>query len=591
MTDLALVLTDLSGGSHSATMNSIKHRKHNSTSSSLDNSATPVITASRRARSPDQRTNNAAVSKWKYKALAVIGATVVYLVGKDLKVALFHSPATSSSSSQKQQQLRPSNNNNRLREQPQPTITDDAQAGIQRSNQLLPFPYAELQQVSSTKAHTQQQIQQRRQQIPKDYGQIPLTGSFTLGEEYALSQNNAVDDSDKSTIGGIIHFPHADLSTLLPEDITNSFIQRIVPTQQDADEIFPSVLVGKERTLSKKQVILTRCGYKPSTPGGKSTAPNQDRSFIANFFLDIQSNDVKDDKLAAVRKDLQLPSALLMGIYDGHGGGGHLVSHFVALELPRIFTKLIQSKRPPALGSSEYDGYITQVFKDAYLEVDSLEPVKASAGCTASSLFYPGQGTKAYVANVGDSTTIIVKYSKSTKQSTIVHQNRKHKPHLPDEKLRISAAGGEVMMPPSQHMSQESSRLVVPAPGGNPFGGMALAMSRAIGDSDAKVVGLISEPDVDVWDLNQYHKEHQSSPEEVLDSEWFAVVASDGMYDVISPEEVANKLAQSLYSDENDVPPLEACEQLIRKATLLWIKLAGPYRDDISIGVSKLEFA
>ncbi len=522
----------------------------------------------------------------------VIGASVVYLVGKDLKVALFHSPATSSPSSQKQQ-LRPSINNNRLREQPQLAITDDAQVGAQRSNQLLPFPYAELQEVSSTKAHTRQQIQQRRQQIPANYGMTPLTGSFTLGEEYALSHNNAGDDNDKSAIGGIIHFPHADLSTLLPEDITNSFNSlRIVPTQQDADEIFPSVLVGKEQNLSKKQAILTRCGYKPSTPGGKSTAPNQDRSFIANFFLNTQSNDAKDDKSAeVVGEDLQLPSALLMGIYDGHGGGGHLVSHFVALELPRIFTKLVQSKRPPAIGSSEYDGYITQVFKDAYLEVDSLEPVKASAGCTASSLFYPGQGTKAYVANVGDSTTIIVKYSKSTNQSTIVHQNRKHKPHLPDEKLRITTAGGEVMMPPALHMSRESSRLVVPAPGGNPFGGMALAMSRAIGDSDAKVVGLISEPEIDVWDLNQYHKQHQSSPEEIEDSAWFAVVASDGMYDVISPEQVANKLGQSLYSDENVVSPLEACEQLIRKATLLWINLAGPYRDDISIGVSKLDFA
>lgn len=579
-------------------MNSIKHRKHNTTSSSLDNSATPVSTASRRTRSPDQRNHNVVVSKWKNKALVVIGATFVYLVGKQLKVALFHSPAASSSSSQ-QKQLRPSNSNNRLQhEQPQPTLINDVNADIQRANQLRPFPYADLQEVPSTKAHTQQQIQQRRQQIPKDYGKVPLTGSFTLGKEYnILPQNTVSDDNDKSRIGGIIHFPHADLSTLLPEDITNSVNPlapiRFVSTQKDPDEIFPSVLVGSEQNLSMKQAILTRCGYKPSTPGGVSTAPNQDRSFIANFFLNnLQSNDAKDDNSAAVvGKDLDVPSALLMGIYDGHGGGGHIVSHFVALELPRIFTKLIQTKGPPAVGSSEYDGYITQIFKDAYLEVDSMEPVKASSGCTASSLFYPGQGTKAYVANVGDSTTIIVKYTKSTKQSTIVHQNRKHKPHLPDEKLRIDAAGGEVMMPPSLHMRQESSRLVVPALGENTFGGMALAMSRAIGDSDAKVVGLISEPEVDVWDLSQYHTQHQSSPEQINDSEWFAIVASDGLYDVISPEEVANNLGQSLYSNENEVSPLEACEQLLRKATLLWINLAGPYRDDISIGVSRLEFS
>eukprot|EP00986_Skeletonema_menzelii_P002487 scaffold671_cov153-Skeletonema_menzelii.AAC.4 len=570
-------------------MNSIKQRKHNTPSPVNDITATSIPTAPRRTRS------NAAVSKWKKRALVVSITILALFVGEALKGALFYS--NDSLHHHQQQQLRPSNdNNNRLRAQPQPPLIDEANTDTQQSTQLLPFPYAKLQVLPITKAITQQQIQQRRQKIPTDYGKNPLTGSFTLGTEYNLSQKTGDDDNQKGTIGGIIYFPHADLSTLLPEDITSSFYSlRFVPIQKDVDEVFPSVLVGSEQSQSKKQAILTRCGYKPSSPGGISTAPNQDRSFIANFFLNLQSN-VATVKSAAVGEDLQVPSALLMGIYDGHGSSGHVVSHFVALELPRIFTQLIQTKRPPnAVGSSEYDDYVTQIFKEAYLEVDSMEPVEGSAGCTASSLFYPGEGTKAYIANVGDSTTMIVKYSKSTKQSTIVHQNRKHKPHLPDEKLRINAAGGEIMIPPSlgnenNNAIQESSRLVVPPPNGDPFGGMALAMSRAIGDSDAKVVGLISEPEVDVWDLNNYHKQHQSSSEQIDDSEWFSVVASDGMYDVVTPGEVANKLGQSLYSDESVVSPLEACEQLIRKATLLWMNLAGPYRDDISIGVSRLEF-
>ena len=561
-------------------MNSIKQRKH-STSLPVDNVATSVPTVPRRTRS-----NVSATSKWKKRALVVITITFALFVGKAFKGALFHSHDSP------QQQLRPANNDNGLRAQPQPSLSlvDDAKA----DTQLRPFPYAKLQVLPITKAITPQQIQQRQQQIPTDYGQKPLTGSFALGNEYSLSRkDNSGNDNQKDTMGGIIYFPHADLSTLLPEDITSVFNSLpFVPIQQDVDEVFPSVLVDNGQSQSKKQqAILTRCGYKPSPGGMISTAPNQDRSFIANFFLNVQSN-------VAVGDDVQVPSALLMGIYDGHGNRGHVVSHFVALELPRIFTKLIQTKRPPnAVRTSEYDEYITQIFKEAYLEVDSLEPAKGSAGCTASSLFYPGEGTKAYIANVGDSTTMIVKYSKSMKQSKIVHQNRKHKPHLPGEKLRINAAGGDVMIPPSlgnnnsnNNVIQESSRLIVPPPDGDPFGGMALAMSRAIGDSDAKVVGLISEPEVDVWDLDAYHKQHQSSSEQINDSEWFAIVASDGMYDVISPGEVANKLGQSLYSNENAVSPLEACEQLIRKATLLWMNMAGPYRDDISIGVSRLEF-
>ncbi|KAL7439419.1 hypothetical protein ACHAXM_006693 [Skeletonema potamos] len=585
-------------------MNSIKQRKHST--SPVNNNDAPFATPSRRTRSHTS-------SKCKNRALLVICITFAFFFGNYFKL-VFYSHNSSSSSSQRLPLHHSSNNHdnnsNRLRAQPQPS-TVDAKKAVQHANELRPFPYSKLQVIPITSNTQMQTLQQRRQQIPPNYGKNTLTGSYTLGYEYHLSQNTAGDDaSNKSTIGGIIYFPYADLSTLLPEDVTSSFNPFFPIQKQNVDNVFPSVLVGINKNniqppLSKRQAILTRCGYKPPPGGGISTAPNQDRSFIANFFLhQLPSNTFREK---AAGNDIQVPSALLMGIYDGHGGQGHVVSHFVALELPRIFAELVQSKHPPNnVGSSKYDDYIKQIFKDAYLEVDRKEPVKGGAGCTASSLFYPGEGTKAYVANVGDSTTLIVKYNKSKKQTTIVYRNRKHKPHLPDEKLRINAVGGQIMIPPSMLLMpnsgnnnnnnnnaiiQETSRLLVPAPSGDPFGGMALAMSRAIGDSDAKVVGLISEPEVDVWDLNDYYTQQQSSPEQIEENGWFAVVASDGMYDVISSEEVVNKLGQSLYSDENAVSPLEACEQLIRKATLLWMNMAGNYRDDISVGVSKLDFS
>jgi serine/threonine protein phosphatase PrpC len=505
-------------------------------------------------------------------------------------------------------------------QQPSPSLTADA--NYRNSNdELQPFPYSKLQVIPTAPTQstfTLQQRVQRRIQIPASYGRIPLTGSYTLGSEYHLSQytDAAAADDNRFTSGGIIYFPDADLSTLLPEDVTTSF-NPFIP--RNVNRVFPSVLIHSNNKdnyhfLSKKQALLTRCGYKPPPGGGISSLPNQDRSFIANFFLNGDDNernksnhDVNEEETVTKGRgeggDTQVPiTALLMGIFDGHGNLGHVISHFVALELPRMFTKLMttqQAKHPHFVGSSQYDDDVKQIFKDAYLEIDKIEPVKGGAGCTASTLFYPGTGSKAYVANVGDSTTLIVKYVKSTKQSVIVHQNRKHKPHLPDEKQRIDAAGGEVMIPPSLLMTnnannndskQESSRLLVPPPDGNPFGGMALAMSRAIGDFDAKAVGLISDPEVTVWDVNEYYTQRQLSPDEIKDSEWFAVIASDGMYDMISPREVASTLGKSLHSDDENVSPLEVCEQLIRKASLLWMNMAGAYRDDISLGVSKLEF-
>ena len=598
----------------------IKHRSRRHKSAVDDNNNTSNITPLPvTPRRTTMRPNN----KFKNVVLLVIGVTFAFSVGRYGR-AVFHSTTTSSSSSQQQQQMQQQNNknNNRLRatQSQQLPSADGTVVDVEKSNEFRPFPYSKLQAVLPAANRMKQQHQ--RVLPPNNYGRIPLTGSYTLDSTYQLPQIWDVvsaNDNDKDTTtasskrGGIIYFPYADLSTLVPEEVTSIFNPF---SPQDVNKVFPSVLVDSSGSSnnnnivsqSRNQAILTRCGYKPPPGGGgNSDLPNQDRSFIVNFFLnhDNDNNSVSErENVKEVPSSSSSLSALLMGIYDGHGGLGHVVSHYVALELPRVFAETMtqQPTQTIRIGSSQYDGHITQILKDVYLRVDSGDPVRGGAGCTASTLFYPGVGPKAYVANVGDSTTLIVKYTKSTNQSAVVFQNRKHKPHLPDEKQRINAAGGEVMIPPSllnpngppnNNPIAETSRLMVPSPNGSPFGGMALAMSRAIGDYDAKAVGLISEPEVDVWSVDEYHTQHKSTPEEIKDTEWFTVVASDGMYDVISPEEVVNKLGQSLYRDVKEnaaILPLEACEQLIRKATLKWMNAAGGYRDDISLGVSKLNF-
>ena len=554
-------------------------------------------------------------NKYKNVVLLVIGVMFALSVGRYGR-AVFQS-TTSSSSQQLQQQHQNNKNNNRLRatKSQQLQMADGTVADARKSkNELQPFPYSKLQTVLPA-ANARKQQNQRV--LPPNYGRIPLTGSYALDSTYyqlpqiwdVISGNDNKDTTTTSSKrGGIIYFPYADLSTLIPEEVTSIFNPF---SPQDVNKVFPSVLVDSSGSnigvsQSRNQAILTRCGFKPPQGGGSSGLPNQDRSFIVNFFLNHDNDNTNVSERENVKEvsSSSSSSALLMGIYDGHGGLGHVVSHYVALELPRVFAETMtrQPSQTIRILSSQYDSHITQILKDVYLRVDSGDPVRGGAGCTASTLFYPGLGPKAYVANVGDSTTLIVKYTKSTNQSVIVYQNRKHKPHLPDEKQRINAAGGEVMIPPSllnpngppnNNALGETSRLMVPSPNDNPFGGMALAMSRAIGDYDAKAVGLISEPEVDVWSVDEFHTQHKSTPEDIKDTEWFAVVASDGMYDVISPEEVVNNLGQSLYRDDKEnaaILPLEACEQLIRKATLKWMNEAGGYRDDISLGVSKLKF-
>ncbi|KAL3823842.1 hypothetical protein ACHAXA_004114, partial [Cyclostephanos tholiformis] len=417
------------------------------------------------------------------------------------------------------------------------------------------------------------------------YGRTTLTGSYWLGDEYKLHQT-----STSCGHSGIIRFPHADLSSLLSEEASDLVGMRFQQQKETASLLtdrttFNSVIFDKgKRNLLTNQVdnaSLTRKGYKPGS------LPNQDRSIIVNLVC-ASEGDPRN-------------SALLMGIFDGHGARGHEVSQHLALELPKVFTRILREKKIALPMDKKLPGatLIEDALTKAFLEVDANEPVKGSAGSTASVLFYPGSGSKVYIANAGDSTTLICSYSKTIRKSTIVYQNRKHKPHLPDERQRIESSGGTVMIPQSLLLgdTKETSRVIIPSADNKPFSSLALAMSRSIGDYDGKHVGIIAVPEIDVWDVNDHF---DGEPQTFTG--FFAISASDGLYDVINPDTVAAYIGQSLFGDHiygtdgkslgADATPLEACERLIREASRLWISTHPglQYRDDISIGVSRINF-
>ena len=385
------------------------------------------------------------------------------------------------------------------------------------------------------------------------YGEKPLIGAYTI-------------DDDNKLVKGTVEYPAVDLSTLLDEEAMTggSIFQQAITVESsflDDAVAFQSVTTTFNNMKHPDHALVSRQGFKM----GK--VPNQDRSLIANFYSEQPTE-----------------MALLMGIFDGHGGDGHKTSHFIALNFLKLFTDNVLKEKVD----------IEKALRKTFLDLDEHEPAKGGGGSTCSVLFYPGYDSKVYIANAGDSTTLIAAYSKSQKKSTIVYQNRKHKPHLADEKQRVEAAGGQVMIPPSLLQEGggsgggglgETSRVIIPSADGNPFGGLALAMSRSIGDADGKKVGLIADPEIDVWPDKQQQKD-------TTDAQYFAISASDGLYDVISPEMVVNYLGKSLF-EEGSVSPLEACERLIREASRLWKQASGfgmQYRDDITVGASKIKF-
>ncbi|CAN4087617.1 unnamed protein product [Withania somnifera] len=215
------------------------------------------------------------------------------------------------------------------------------------------------------------------------------------------------------------------------------------------------------------------CGYS-SFRGKRATMED---------FYDIKTSEV-DGK-----------TVCLFGIFDGHGGSraaeflkGHLFQNLMKHPSFSTDTKLA----------------ISETYQQTDIDfLDSEKDTFRDDGSTASSAVLVGNHL--YVANVGDSRTIISKSGKA------IPLSEDHKPNRTDERRRIESAGGVVMWAGTWRV------------------GGVLAMSRAFGNRMLKQF-VVAEPEI----------QDQEIDEELE----LLVLASDGLWDVV-PNEDAISLAQA----------------------------------------------
>ncbi|CAA0826418.1 Probable protein phosphatase 2C 76 [Striga hermonthica] len=200
-------------------------------------------------------------------------------------------------------------------------------------------------------------------------------------------------------------------------------------------------------------------------------------------FYDIKSSKV--DGLAVC----------LFGIFDGHGGARaaeYLKEH--------LFENLL--KHPEFIANTKLA--ISETYQQTDRDfLDSEKETFRDDGSTASAAVLVGNHL--YVANVGDSRTIISKAGKA------IPLSEDHKPNRSDERKRIESAGGVVMWTGTWRV------------------GGVLAMSRAFGNRMLKQF-VVAEPEIQDLEVD-----------ENLD---LLVLASDGLWDVV-PNEDAVSIAQS----------------------------------------------
>jgi len=252
----------------------------------------------------------------------------------------------------------------------------------------------------------------------------------------------------------------------------------------------------------------------------------------------------------------------LYGVFDGHGPGGHEVSHFVKEELPKAIiadSRFRTSSMPAMLRDSFHSmqRLVAAADKSHLLEAQS-------SGTTCTICVHDHSQKKITIAHVADSTCVLGQYEDPVKRDKLVGYalTRDHKPNLKDEKARIEKAGGRVI-----HDGFSNHR-VYAASGSYP----GLNMSRCLGDLVAhSCAGCTCEPEV---------VERKLKPEDQL-----LLLCSDGVWEYVTPQEAVDLVGLG--------GPGEAMASADRLAKLAWdrwlIEEGGLVVDDITALVVYLQ--
>jgi serine/threonine protein phosphatase PrpC len=233
--------------------------------------------------------------------------------------------------------------------------------------------------------------------------------------------------------------------------------------------------------------------------------------------------------------ELNLPDGkILVGVFDGHGVHGHVISNRV---------KSLFAEKAHALASA-YDirGAFQQAFNQVYNQIRNEQMGEAS-GTTATVALVDSVAQRVSIANVGDSTAIVI-----DSRGSILFTSQNHRPSEANfaEFQRLRAHGSQMN---NGHVFLKTSV--------NPAADF-LGVSRSIGDFRFAQQGVMGKPDVAAGLM--------------FPAGSSLILATDGVWDVVQSDEAMRMIMQS--------PPQNAAQQLVNVAHSHWTK--HPYTDDIT---------
>ena len=223
-----------------------------------------------------------------------------------------------------------------------------------------------------------------------------------------------------------------------------------------------------------------------------------------------------------------------MGICDGHGSYGHIISKYICNILPK---KLMNTKEEDMIQK-----FLT--INQSLIEESKIDCSLSGSTC-CSLIITPN---KIISINLGDSRAVLARYENG--QYNAINLTRDHKPTELDEMKRVLNCGGRI----KQLTNKKTGKNIGPErkklknseiPG--------LAMTRSIGDNLAHMVGVTPEPEIQIFDF--------------IGNEKFILLASDGIWQFIDSDESV-RIIKDFYEKDNDA--VGALNSIVKEAFKRW---------------------
>jgi len=247
------------------------------------------------------------------------------------------------------------------------------------------------------------------------------------------------------------------------------------------------------------------------------------------------------------------PQQALFCVLDGHGPQGAELAQSAMLTLHTLIFEDTRLHRQGVAPSSLTDPAV--ILQESFMEANKMLSMDTNlettcSGCTALvMLMYDNE---AWIASAGDCRAVLGRRRIGDGVLHPVQLSEAHTTSNQSECSRLLAAG-HVVQDEKTYLSEGSDEW--------------RKCTRSLGDfcfKDQSPDGLIAEPTVSSFTFSQ--------------EDQFIVLASDGLWDVISDEEVCSSIEASQTASE-------ACKMLIQIARAAWDQKDPDYCDDITVTV------